>query len=102
MILGSVLMKKLSLLIILSMLCVQNIVPLHEAAHGFDKHEHDGRVCDLYLYHSQKQILTGPDASNLHVIRVIYSISYHIPLTRAHKQSPDFSLSHSRAPPFIS
>lgn len=47
--------KKLSLILIFSLLSVQFLSPLHMAEHGFDKHEHNGQLCDIYLHGKYQQ-----------------------------------------------
>lgn len=41
--------RKLSLFLIVSFLGMQVLSFLHMAEYGFDEHEHNGRVCDVYL-----------------------------------------------------
>lgn len=50
-------LKKLSFILIFSLLAVQTLSPLHMAQHGFDKHEHNGKLCDIY-FHSKHQQYT--------------------------------------------
>ncbi len=49
--------KKSSLVLIFSLVVVQAFSMLHMAEHGFEKHEHQGQICDIYLYHQYQQQL---------------------------------------------
>lgn len=42
--------KKLSLFFVVSFFTVQMFSFLHMTDHGFEKHEHDNEVCQIYLY----------------------------------------------------
>lgn len=42
--------RKLSLFLVIGFLAVQVLSTLHMAEYGFDEHEHNGHVCQIYLY----------------------------------------------------
>ena len=47
--------KKLVIFLILSFLSLQNFSFLHLAEFGFEEHEHDEDVCEIYLYCEQSK-----------------------------------------------
>jgi len=47
--------KKLILFLILSFLSLQTFSFLHQAEFGFEEHEHDDDVCEIYLYYEQSK-----------------------------------------------
>ena len=47
--------KKLVLFLILSFLSLQTFSFLHQAEFGFEEHEHDQDVCEIYLYCEQSK-----------------------------------------------
>ena len=47
--------KKLVLFLILSFLSLQTFSFLHLAKFGFEEHEHDKNVCEIYLYCEQSK-----------------------------------------------
>ena len=47
--------KKLILFLILSFLSLQTFSFLHHAEFGFEEHEHDADVCEIYLYCEQSK-----------------------------------------------
>ena len=47
--------KKLTIFLILSFLSLQTFSFWHQAKFGFEKHEHDKDVCEIYLYCEQSK-----------------------------------------------
>ena len=47
--------KKLSIFLILSFLSLQTFSFWHQAEFGFEEHEHDEDVCEIYLYCEQSK-----------------------------------------------
>lgn len=45
--------RNFALFIIVAFLSVQTYSLLHMASYKFEKHEHDGKICSIYLYGSQ-------------------------------------------------
>ena len=47
--------KKLTIFLILSFLSLQTFSFFHQAEFGFEEHEHDEDVCEIYLYCEQSK-----------------------------------------------
>lgn len=45
--------KKLGLVLVVVFLSVQMLSLLHMAEHNFEKHEHNGKICSIFLYGEQ-------------------------------------------------
>lgn len=54
--------KKTGLFLIVAFLAVQMLSLLHMAEHGFEQHEHDDVMCDVYMYHQQAGAADIPHA----------------------------------------
>ena len=92
--------KKLVIFLILSFLSLQNFSFLHLAEFGFEEHEHDEDVCEIYLYCEQSKdkmsnaaiSMEGPEYFTFAFVLqrnfVIYSKKYRATSTRA---PPQFS-----------
>ena len=60
--------KKLILFLILSFLSLQTFSFLHQAEFGFEEHEHDDDVCEIYLYCEQsKDNIQGIVGTNVEI-----------------------------------
>ena len=47
--------KRITIFFILSFLSLQTFSFLHQAEFGFEEHEHDKNVCDIYLNYKQSK-----------------------------------------------
>ncbi|MDA0782272.1 MAG: hypothetical protein PQ612_07925 [Rickettsiales bacterium] len=91
--------KKLGLFIIVSLVSVQILSFLHMANYGLEKHEHDGRVCDIYL-HCENTKHSTPSVAVVPNLTEYSTFSLALPeLTLVGLQS--YSLASPRAPPFF-
>ena len=92
--------KTLSLLLIISFLGVQMLSHLHMAEHGFEKHEHDGHICDIYLHAEHTQYHTPGAATVLHVPEYAATA---VTITGPHVvHSERYGVASPRAPPHFS
>ena len=57
--------KKLTIFLILSFLSLQTFSFWHQAKFGFEKHEHDKDVCEIYLYCEQTKDNNSDPAKSL-------------------------------------
>ena len=92
--------KKLILFLILSFLSLQTFSFLHQAEFGFEEHEHDDDVCEIYLYCEQSKDNMSKATVSLQGLEfftfafflqrnfLIYSKKYRLISTRA---TPQFS-----------
>ena len=92
--------KKLTIFLILSFLSLQTFSFWHQAKFGFEEHEHDKDVCEIYLYCEQSKDNMSNAAISLQGLEyftfafvlqrnfVIYSKKYRATSTRA---PPQFS-----------
>jgi len=92
--------RKLSLFLIVSLLSVQMFSFAHMAEHNFEKHEHNGQICDLYLF-SEHTKYSGAD--NVTALTVPVHESFNISIF----DQPYLALQqrgqvHPRAPPVLS
>ena len=91
-------MKKLLVILILSFLSLQTFSFFHQAEFGFEEHEHDGDVCEIYLYCEQSKDNVSNAAISLQGLGyfafafvlqknfLIYSKKYRLVSTRAPPQ----------------
>jgi hypothetical protein len=92
--------RKLSLFLIVSFLSVQMFSTLHMAGHGFEKHEHNGQVCNVYL-HCEHSKLGAPPAAAVLPMPEHFTFTVLLPkLPLIGLVSYDTSL--ARAPPLFS
>lgn len=93
--------KKLSFILIFSLLAVQMFSTLHMAEHGFEEHEHQGHVCDVYLYSQHQQ-----QADHIPLPLITEQIEYvsftYFSFIRSNLISYEESTVNSRAPPVFS
>ena len=92
--------KKFSIFLILSFLSLQTFSFLHQAEFGFEEHEHDKNVCEIYLNCKQSKDNISNAALSLQELKyftfayvlernfLIYSKKYRLISTRA---PPQFS-----------
>jgi len=92
--------KKLILFLILSFLSLQTFSFLHQADFGFEEHEHEEDVCEIYLYCEQSKDNISNAAISLQELEyftfafvlqrnfLTYSKKYRVISTRA---PPQFS-----------
>ncbi len=93
--------RKLSFILIFSLLAVQLLSPVHMARHGFDKHEHNGKLCDIYLHskHQQHSDDATPAAlaESITYIAISYSFISQTPVVSTIRET-----ALARAPPVLS
>lgn len=92
--------RKISLLFIASFFCVQLLSAMHVAEFGFDEHEHDGHVCDLYHY--AKHIKYADTASDISVempVGLSFPLIFYVD---TYQGSHPVGLPLARAPPLFS
>ena len=92
--------KKLTIFLILSFLSLQTFSFFHQAEFGFEEHEHDEDVCEIYLYCEQTKDNNSDPAKTLEGFEhftfafvlqknfLTYSKKYRVISTRA---PPQFS-----------
>ena len=92
--------KKLTIFLILSFLSLQTFSFWHQAKFGFEEHEHDKDVCEIYLYCEQSKDNMSNAAISLQGLEyftfafvlkrnfLTYSKKYRVTSTRA---PPQFS-----------
>jgi hypothetical protein len=57
--------RKFALFTVISFLSVQMLSLLHMAEYEFEKHEHDGKMCDIYLHGKQANSAVIPSIASL-------------------------------------
>lgn len=90
-------LKKLGILFAIVFLSVRLLSTLHMAEYGFAEHEHDGRLCDIYLLCKHNQTAAAP-VSQLSVETAF--ILLVLPQATAILRAPErHRASEPRAPP---
>ena len=92
--------KKFTLFLIVSFLGMQLFSFLHMVEHGFEEHEHEGNVCQIFLFLEHKKYTE----TNIDVIA--QSVEYIIFSTELSEQGKNvqiaYTISSPRAPPHFS
>lgn len=89
--------KRLIFLLLYCFIIVQSLAAMHLAEHGFESHEHHGKICDIFLHGEAAKYSAISDATELAT-----PVSQGSALTFAHYKAPIFVpylISHPRAPP---
>ena len=92
--------KKISLFIIVGFLSVQMLTYLHTAQYGFEKHDHHGYVCQIYLQSEHTKYNTSGAAL---LLQVATYLSFAIILFQfVFVSSTNYRGASPRAPPVFS
>lgn len=92
--------RKLGLFLIISFLGMQVLTNLHMAEYGFEKHEHNGHVCQIYL-HCEHTKYSTPGAAITLQTPEYFTFAITLPefiLVR----SESYGVASPRAPPLFS
>ena len=93
-------LKRLSLFLIVSFLAAQTFSLVHMAYHGFKKHEHNGRICEIYQ-HCEHAKYTEPGVLlSVHAPHYVYHTQW-LPETQFITLA-QYRVSYPRAPPSFS
>lgn len=87
--------------LILLLLAMQAVSLLHAGQYGFDAHEHNGHVCDLYLHAEQGKCAASPSVVSVPQPHYIQHVAYGIPVAPASAKT-HYRIAAPRAPPVIS
>ena len=92
--------KKLILFLILSFLSLQTFSFLHQADFGFEEHEHEEDVCEIYLYCEQTK------DNNYNPVKILQEFEHFVFAFVLHRNFVFYSKKHilisTRAPPQFS
>jgi len=92
--------RKLGIFLIISFLGMQMFSTLHMAEHGFDEHEHNGHVCQIYLHCEHSKYSTSGAAITLQTPEYfIFTITLPELLF---VRSQSYGVASPRAPPLFS
>lgn len=92
--------RKLSLFLAISFFTVQMLATLHMAEHGFEKHEHNGQTCDVYL-HCEHTKYSSPSEGIAVQLPEYFAFTIALPeLTFV--RSKTYVVASPRAPPLFS
>ena len=92
--------RKLNLFIIVGFLGMQMHSLLHTAEYDFDKHEHNGQVCSIYL-HCEHTKYNTPEKEIILQVAESHAVAFIIP-ELAFVQHKKYKTSPPRAPPLFS
>jgi len=93
--------RKLSLLLIAILLSAQTLSLVHMADHGFEKHKHNGHVCEIYFSCSKNSAFDIPPAISFHVNLAFVILTLVIFSSAIRTEYRRYS-SEPRAPPLYS
>ena len=91
---------KLSLFLIISFFSMQMLSLLHMAEHDFEKHEHNGDICTIYLHYEQGKYADTVVANLGNT--TVYDAYYLTLFYQADLASQPHTQAYPRAPPFFS
>ena len=94
-------LKKFAPIFILCLLAVPLLSQWHMAEHGFDTHEHNGKICDIYLQGKYQQHADDIVPAALAESFTYITISYII-IEQPHTVSVSRNAALARAPPYFS
>lgn len=92
--------KKLVLFLIFSFLGMQVLTNLHMAEYGFEKHEHNGHVCQIYL-HCEHTKYSTPGAAITLQTPEYFTFAIILP-EFIFVSSESYGVASPRAPPLFS
>ena len=73
---------------------------LHMAEHGFEEHEHNNQICDIYL-HCEHTKYSAPSAAIALQIPEYFTFTIALPELQF-VRSQSYSIASARAPPLFS
>ena len=92
--------RKLGLFLIVSFLGMQMLSCLHMVEHGFEKHEHNGHICQIYL-HCEHAKYSTPGAAITLQTPEYFTFAITFP-EFIFVSSESYGLAFPRAPPLFS
>ncbi|MFT6076990.1 MAG: hypothetical protein ACJA02_000448 [Myxococcota bacterium] len=88
-----------SLFIIIALLFVQTLTMSHASQHGFEKHSHDGKICDIFLSADHNKLLNSNPVKLVNPTLLTFQIA---PIKQALPVLGKGQNFEARAPPFYS